>query len=94
LDGLAGCGISCEAGIRSQFFKILSKVTLMLKTSIDRNELKLLLNVLCWNYRTEDHQDLVKLNIFNLLSKGDGTDLSWVNYYTGNYMKHNHSEAF
>ena len=33
LDGVEGCGTSCENGIRSQFFKILELIILKLKTN-------------------------------------------------------------
>ena len=35
LDGLSGCGNRCENNIRAQFFKILKKVVLVLKSSTD-----------------------------------------------------------
>ena len=35
LDGLSGCGNRCESNIRAQFFKILKKVVLVLKSSTD-----------------------------------------------------------
>lgn len=87
LDGLSCVGNSCEKGIRSQFFGILSKVVLRLKTSIDHTEHKLLLNALCWNFKAEDHEELSKLGVFELLSKGDGSKLNWVRYYQGVYKK-------
>lgn len=92
LDGLAGCGNSCESGIREQFFKILDKVLLKLKTldfeSGSCPELKLLLENLCWNFKAEDHALLGKLKLFEFLSVGDGSDLCWVNYYQGRYRYH------
>ena len=44
-----------------------------------------MLNLLCWNYKPVDFADLEKLELFNFLSKGDGTDLCWVDYHMGNY---------
>ena len=43
--------------------------------------------MLCWNYKAADFVELEKLNLFEFLSKGDGTDLCWVNYHMGNYRK-------
>ena len=91
LDGLSGCGNSCESGIRSQFFKIIKKIILKLKISINYDEIKLLLNVLCWNYKTTDHEDLAKSGMFELLSKGNASDLNWVKYNMGNYRRHRHA---
>jgi len=92
LDGLAGCGNSCEAGIRDQFFKVLEKVLLKMKTldfeSGSCPTLKLLLENLCWNYKAEDHAHLGKLKLFEFLSVGDGSDLCWINYYQGRYRRH------
>jgi hypothetical protein len=92
LDGLAGCGNSCEGGIREQFFKILHKVLLKLKTldfeTSSNPEIRILLENLCWNFKAEDHALLAKMKIFEFLSVGDGTDLCWVNYYQGRYTKH------
>ena len=83
LDGLSGCGNRCESNIRAQFFKILKKVVLMLKSSTDYSERIVLLNLLCWNYRTNDHEDLGRIGLFKSLSKGDDTDLNWIKYYQG-----------
>ena len=88
LDGLTSCGDSCESGIRIQFFKILKKVDLKLRTCNDLDELKLLLNNLCWNFNAADHEQLCKLNIFETLHKGDGSDLSWIKYNLGTYLNH------
>jgi predicted DNA-binding antitoxin AbrB/MazE fold protein len=88
LDGLMSCGNSCEGGIRVQFFKILKKVDLKLRTCNEIDELKLLLNVLCWNFKAADHEQLSKLNVFETLHKGDGSDLSWVKYNLGTYLNH------
>ena len=88
LDGLAGCGNSCEVGIRTQFFKILEKLMLKMRLNVTNNELKLLLENLCWIYKAEDHESLAKLGVFEFLSKGDGSDLSWVKYYQGRYLTH------
>ena len=91
LDGLSGCGNSCESGIRSQFFKVIKKIILKLKISIDQDEIKLLLNVLYWNYKTTDHEDLIRSGVFEMLSKGNGSDLNWVSYNMGNYRWHMHA---
>lgn len=64
LDGLMSCGQSCERTIRIQFFQILRKVEMMLRVSFDNEELKLLLNVLCWNFTCDDHEELANLKIF------------------------------
>ena len=86
LDGLAGCSNSCEQGIRSQFFNIIEKIMIKLRLSADtEEEIKLLLQCLCWNFKAEDHELLSKLNIFEFLSCGDKTELSWVKYYHGRY---------
>ena len=71
LDGLSGCGASCESGIRSQFFKILKKIVLKMKVSHDHQELRLMLNLLCWNYKAGDHFELDKLRVLEFLSQGD-----------------------
>ena len=60
----------------------------MLRVAVDQDELKLLLNALCWNYKAQDHEMLSKVRIFETLQKGDGSDLSWVRYYSGNFTRH------
>lgn len=91
LDGLAGCGVSNEKSIRTQFFKIFEMILLKLKTislNSDGNvELKLLLENLCWNFKAEDHELLGKLKVFDFLAMGDGSDLCWVNFYQGRYQR-------
>ena len=54
----------------------------------DPDELKFLLNVLCWNFTSDDHEQVSKLKIFRTLHKGDGSELSWVRYNLGAYKKH------
>ena len=89
LDGLAGCGLSCETSIRAQFFKILHIVLLKLKLSADtETEIKLLLQCLCWHFRAEDHELLSQLNVFDFLVRGHPSGLSWVKYYQGRYEEH------
>ena len=61
----------------------------MLKSSTDYYERIHLLNLLCWNYRTTDHEDLGRIGLFNSLSKGDDTDLNWIKYYLGTYDSFN-----
>ena len=92
LDGLSGCGNSCESGIRNQFFKIIKKIVLKLKVSTNQNEIKLLLNVLCWNYKTVDHGDLAQSGVLQFLAQGNETKLNWVKYNFGNYMSHCYSK--
>ena len=43
-----------------------------LKVSKDEKEIKAILNALKWKFTGRDHGDLVKLNIFTLLHKGNG----------------------
>jgi hypothetical protein len=57
----------------------------VLKSSTDYSERIVLLNLLCWNYRTADHEDLGRIGLFKSLSKGDDTDLNWIKYYQGTY---------
>ena len=57
----------------------------MLKFSTNYIERVFLLNLLCWNYKTSDHEDLGRIGLFKTLSKGDDTDLNWIKYYLGTY---------
>ena len=61
---------------------------LKLRTCNDLDELKLLLNILCWNFNAADHEQLCKLNLFSTLHKGDDSDLNWVKYNLGTYLNH------
>lgn len=54
-----------------------------MKTAGEKTEILLCLNALLWKFKASDHQKLTELGIFELLSKGDGSDLSFVRYFMG-----------
>ena len=77
LTGLEGCGITAEEGIQQQFFLFISHIVQILKhgSLSSSTEYVHLLNALCWNFTREDHEHLVKLEVFRTLQRGDGSIL-------------------
>lgn len=75
LTGAEGCGSIAEEGIQQQFFQILDHIVQILKHESfegDNTSYVHLLNALCWNFTTADHEYLVKLKIFKTLCRGNG----------------------
>lgn len=58
-----------------QFFQILNRIIHVLKYEEleGQTDYVHLLNALCWNFTTEDHVHLVRLELFRALQNGDGT---------------------
>ena len=77
LDGLEGCGVHAEDGIKSQFFTILERLVFELKNQSmiengDYNEKEnhsfYLVDAIClWDFRLNDHERLAKLDFFSAI---------------------------
>ena len=75
MTGAEGCGNIAEEGIQKQFFSILGQIVQILKhESLEGDTTKYihLINALCWNFTIADHEELVKVEVFKTLCRGNG----------------------
>jgi len=72
LDNTKGQGMHLESLSKKSFFEILNVLVQKLKVYKDLGEIKTILGAIKWKYVARDHADLVNLNIFQALHKGNG----------------------
>ena len=68
------CGNRAETGIQQQFAQIMERIIDVIKREEMKNQDTYvhLLDALCWDFTTEDHDLIDRLNIFDTLLKGNG----------------------
>jgi hypothetical protein len=75
-DGLKNCGESTLKAMRENFFAIIQKLVITVKHFRGPNHYIIkLLNGLAWDYQLDDLQYLVDLNLFEVITKGDGSKI-------------------
>lgn len=72
LDDTKGQGLYLENQSKKSFFAILGVLVNRLKDSKDETEIRTILNSLKWKFTARDHANLLHLNIFSVLHKGNG----------------------
>ena len=72
LDGVRGCGERISKDISVKFFQIIEIVAEKLKVVNKKDKIIHLMDAICWEYTRKDHDKLAKLNIFRVLSEGNG----------------------
>ena len=72
LDGVRGCGERISKDISVKFFQIIEIVAEKLKVVNKKDKIIHLMDAICWEYTRKDHDKLAKLNIFKVLSEGNG----------------------
>jgi len=87
LDDVRGGGSYLESKSRAYFFQVIGKIVQLLKEASTIKEIKFyLMNALQWKFMGRDHKDLLNLDIFQVLHKGNGSKDNLIRRSWGKYL--------
>jgi hypothetical protein len=87
MDKVSGCGENVHTIARKEFFSILNSAIIVLHKTESDVEIMHVIDAFYWSYRSADLLELSKINIFKVLSEGDGSKINPLRLAWGHLLK-------
>ena len=71
-DGVSGCGEHLQNELKKSFFLVFNGIVKQLKQTKNKEDIKFLLNCCKWQFTASDHDSIIRSEIFEVLSEGNG----------------------